>query len=476
MKIIKNMVHLRGSLKAVHNIAKKCCSLSERVLRVSRRDPRNVQVETQTSSTRGQRATTTATPAHKDARRTDLGTLTLQITPDLSSVVKDALLADRRGEWVEVQIKARMESLGTRINELDRQIFDMDYHVEEINIAGKPPDQERILRMRKDIQVMGEVREGLEESREQTQKYLSNVYDGQRIQQAEFIAALDELCVTSNMLPPRRDIRVAQRPESPISSSTLPELLEQKTAKQLAMILPPESAGDQRQSERSLRCQVGIDDLRQAATDPSGTPENLGKPTLDPGQDLKRNYLMQKLFLGQAEEDFESRGDRFDQEYEELRHALVTGEASESVFAFDMRQLREAQRLTRALADAELEFCAAKEAAVAGGVEVPGSDVESGFIDMDDRYRMSFERDMAASVDQAWIQRWMVGLPDTPKVPSTGIAPLMPVSGPIDELAEEIEIDDWGAKSIDICESLGMRAEGPSRRRIDRWKAACYIS
>lgn len=184
--------------------------------------------------------------------------------------------------------------------------------------------------------------------------------------------------------------------------------------------------------------------LRQDATD-------------DEKAQLLDDFNTLKGWLSMAEQDLEYRHERLDRERREYHEARATGKDVPDLLDFDLDQVLETQRLTQKVAEAEQDLAEAKAKALAAGVDL-GSDVESGFVfDDDDGDRVSIEDNDAALADPSVVCRWIDKLPvDRPD--------------PQDEPAQDPEVDDWDARSVEIHDSWSMRAEGAEKRRIERWR------
>lgn len=216
----------------------------------------------------------------------------------------------------------------------------------------------------------------------------------------------------------------------------------------------------------SLESQQGPQDNKECSKSPHD------KEAADRKRKLVFHYCSMRTRMHVAERDFDEREDKFVRENDDRQKALDNGEVVQSPFEFDMRQLQETQELTRELIEAEAEYHAAKDAAIAGGatLEELGSEIESGFLDDDDGYRRSEDEEEIKSAKQGYPWRsWLNKLPDTTSS-SDCSGELIPV------LSSEVEVDEWEARSIDICDSCSVRAEDPWRRRIDKWREICGLS
>ncbi|KAI7531113.1 hypothetical protein KC331_g14298 [Hortaea werneckii] len=157
------------------------------------------------------------------------------------------------------------------------------------------------------------------------------------------------------------------------------------------------------------------------------------------------------------QQDFDDREERFEQEAWDRMERQAAGEDVESDLAFDHGQIQKTRELANRLTEAEDLVEAAKIDAVAMGVQIPDSDIESGFVDdVDDGYRISSEAREAAGVDKHSIAKWMNEIPEED------------FEGMI-----EADVDEWDCRSVAISESGSMVAEGSDRRRIDKWRSMC---
>ncbi|KAI7270357.1 hypothetical protein KC345_g7451 [Hortaea werneckii] len=157
------------------------------------------------------------------------------------------------------------------------------------------------------------------------------------------------------------------------------------------------------------------------------------------------------------QQDFDDREEQFEREALDRMERQAAGEEVESDLAFDHRQIQKTRELANRLNEAEDLVEAAKTHAVAMGVQIPASDIESGFVDdVDDGYRISSEAREAASVDKNSIAKWMTDLPKEDFEGTTNV-----------------DLDDWDCRSVAISESGSMVAEGSDRRRIDKWRSMC---
>ncbi|KXT02351.1 hypothetical protein AC578_255 [Pseudocercospora eumusae] len=124
------------------------------------------------------------------------------------------------------------------------------------------------------------------------------------------------------------------------------------------------------------------------------------------------------------------------------------------------RNRHETRRLTRWLIEAEQEYYNAKSALLDAGLQPPGLDMDSRFIDdADDGYRMSMEREWVVSADSYHLHRWLDNIPRDVESSETAVE------------ARERDMDSWNAEEVDVCDNWSMVADGLERRRIDKWRA-----
>lgn len=175
---------------------------------------------------------------------------------------------------------------------------------------------------------------------------------------------------------------------------------------------------------------------------------------------LLYTFNMSRIALQNAEDSLYHREEYFDEQRQELDEKAEAGEDVKSPEEIDMDELRETQRMTRRLIDAEKQHEAAKTALIEADIQPPGSDVESGFVDdVDDGYRLSLERELAESVSPVGIFKWLDGVENETDSEAS-----------CDEDVRG-KMDEWSAKEVGVSDSWSLVADGARRRRIDRWRA-----
>ncbi|KAK6388791.1 hypothetical protein LTR65_007270 [Meristemomyces frigidus] len=127
---------------------------------------------------------------------------------------------------------------------------------------------------------------------------------------------------------------------------------------------------------------------------------------------------------------------------------------------FDARWVNRIQELTHELIEAEVAFAAAKADALTATVDVTEDDQASGFVDdVADGYCMSYEQEQVASVPQPQVSSWLDNIPDQASPTSNN----------------EVDVDEWDTQTVGISDSVSLVAEGPDRRRIEKWRRICGL-
>lgn len=188
-----------------------------------------------------------------------------------------------------------------------------------------------------------------------------------------------------------------------------------------------------------------------------------GPVTDDPMQEVSDDHQKDLLYtfdlwhreLDDANYQLNNRHEAFNRQLEFERDQPHEVRLAKS--EIDARHFHETQRMTRRFIEVEAAYDKAKAALIAAGMQPPGSDIESGFVDdVDDGYRTSFQQDEIDSVDPECVLRWLGGIPNC---------------SPGDNLGVQVpKVDDWDSTEVEMWESRSMLAEGSNRRRIEKWR------
>lgn len=455
------MEHVRSTFEAARRAAQRRASAGGQVFgfpRQHRELPRLDQ--SSRAQNTGQRLPADVRAGFGNARVT---------LPELISAIKDTLLEDRSRELEEPEILAKLAQLDDEINHVHRRIFHVAHRIGQIKHIGTTSARYEAPLLREEITIMQDERSCLQEQKKQLNQRLCAGYDKKDQDDASLLADLDDLFVRRDILPPRGEARVLTRDRAPFLKPTKAIKPEQHTeagrVAEAIMGVPSGSQYFEKRSERSM-----WQKLRsyhpQNALYASPTPPLPLRNVADGVRDLlERIYHSRKLFLREAERALDTRAERFDEERRDYWRSCMNGEVVELSIELDMRQLLETRRLTRELADAEASFYQAKAEAVAGGVHLPGSDAESGSVnDFDDDYRLSLEEGEVDFVDMARIRQWLANVSDKPLESSPWEHPRVLYPASYRPPRDAVEVDSWDAKTVDICDSVSMRADGGRRR------------
>ncbi|CZT25304.1 uncharacterized protein RCC_11032 [Ramularia collo-cygni] len=184
---------------------------------------------------------------------------------------------------------------------------------------------------------------------------------------------------------------------------------------------------------------------------------------------LLKDYVNKRAELETCEVRFYTKEALFDELERSRLKQIAAGEEVESVTEFDLCVCEETRQMTRDLINAEAEYEVSKAAAVAAGLQLKYSDIESGFVDdIDDGYRVSMEKDMIKECNRGRVEDWLAELEDK-ECPTRYLS--------VRDFEGMDLVDGTGVSALQdvgICDSRSMVAEGPSRRRIDRWTAQSW--
>lgn len=393
---------------------------------------------------------------------------------DLSTRLQSAILEHRKTKIAEDKVDVELDNLDQELRSLRREVRGLEQSVADIEEPGTMEESEKLASMREEIAALRQRQKEVQQLQDDVHRKMDDMYGTLRHNQYELFDKLDTLLVDCALMPPAhegssqtsRQGDVGLEPESGTAHGGRPGKAS------IDELMRPSSEARPRaiDADASLQRMPGINDLKRTRSIKEAVKSLQAEIERDPKPELLYNFRMKRTLLHQAEDELDHRHETFDGEADERDRKLAEGEQFESCTELGMRQLRHTQKLTRRVIDAEKAFEEVKAAAIHGGVQFPGSDIQSGFVDdVDDGYRMSLEEEMCASVDPARILNWLRKLPDTSAVISDDARAQKAAT----VAQADIDIDDWDAKSVEISDSASMVANGPERRRIDRWQAAC---
>ncbi|KAK3674037.1 hypothetical protein LTR78_006240 [Recurvomyces mirabilis] len=366
----------------------------------------------------------------------------LAFLPDayLATALQEAVIENREVErarkfWVE-----KLAALFDIHEDLDAQIEALEQRLaDRRNTHGNAkletlPDQRCVL------ETLFKKRQRLETVQAECRESLNELYKYQREGIQKIICGFEQMFIDSHVLREEDDeMRSAMVNEDPYS-------ILQNYSSELGSILALPGDSPAIDHARCIRRTSAYCDLRNTGNNETESIQL----RLAAEQALIDDYFSARRRLDSMENTFDSRDQRFEDEVEERHRKLQAGLEVESQLAFDMRQLQEYRGMTQQVIESEQILEAVKAAALAAGVQIVASEISSGFVDdVHGGYASS-------SGGESAIERWMAK------------KPIDPTGKP-----DEVEIDDWDARSVDLCDSASLVAEGSKRRRIDRWKIQC---
>lgn len=366
----------------------------------------------------------------------------LLMTLDLSRKIQAAVRSQRR--YAASAIKARRsddadydfeDKLRTRISDHEDRVFMLEN-------SGDSASEE-FTALQDELTKLHLLMENTKARRQVTSAELLNEASNWRETQADVNAYLEEAFVHAMLLEPAVD-----EVESPIEKLTVEGEFEQ-ICRQI-------------QESQGLEA-TAIEPLHDCA--PTFEPEPLS-PEEEAAKAIQGEFWSAWHDLESAQADFDRREVDCARERQENIDADARGEQPRdaSPEAFDQRWLIRVQELTANLMRAEEALAVAKAKAQEAGVEVCSYDQASGFVDdVQDGYRVSQEREIAAAAPVPKITNWLS------RVPSALVSPSFPAP------SEESAADDWEADEVGLSDSASVVAEGAERRRIDKWRKVCGL-
>ncbi|KAK5124938.1 hypothetical protein LTR85_001128 [Meristemomyces frigidus] len=371
---------------------------------------------------------------------------------DLAQKLREAILENREVNEAEYESTFELGQLDNRVESIGQDVHELEGRIADLHDDKSEGAQRKLVKLRKSLGALLEKRSKAEEQLRSYGEALEARYRTQRCNVDMLLRAFEEMLVESKVLH-----SADEKDEVTDALST--------TSKEARELLPAgaeslDSSDDDVSGTLLLHRKAGLMDLNESAngTEMSVLSEAAAiEPLSEEHAGLVRRFEMAQVRLRVMEDSFDRCDARFEAEAEERDRKLEAGEEVESDITFDLHQLQLTQRLARQLAEAEDALEEAKAAAVAAGAHLPGSDLESGFVDdVDDGYRISWEQDATGAVNPAVVMRWVQDVPEEDT-----------------EEPAEPAIDDWDAISVNISDSASMVADGQVRKRIDRWRAAC---
>ena len=159
---------------------------------------------------------------------------------------------------------------------------------------------------------------------------------------------------------------------------------------------------------------------------------------------------------------FDERNEDLGKELDEYLQAVQDGTCDLPQSDFDRMGVEMLQARTRDYIDAEIAYEEVKTRARALRLLDNEFDQDSNFIDdPDDGYRESHEAEMMDRVDEDFIEGWRAKIIN---------------SQDMGNLEEQLEADDWEAKTIGISDSISLVDYTRNGARIERWQEICRLA
>ncbi|KAK4549444.1 hypothetical protein LTR36_006441 [Oleoguttula mirabilis] len=382
------------------------------------------------------------------------------VLPDVSLMnqIQEAVIESRAVNRAEDYSDVRLDRLFDLRDSVQRKISDAEAAIAELEGTDTVEAQIKCQNMRK---ILAKLRWQLAQVEEEQRAYhqdLESQRGAQRYNLLRILGVFESALIDSNVLQHPDSEEGGDKADQGYSEAESP-LLGGNDSESRSESSESNVSGFHSPDSGVLPHKPDVSDLSAYETADETLIEHEGLQDSAEKANLIRQFQSMQTRLEVVEQTFEKREARFDREAEERHRKLNAGdrEGVASDLAFDMHQLQTTRHMARQIVEAEEALEAAKSAAVAAGIQLPGSDIESGFVDdVNDGYRISWEEDAAGTVNPQGIIKWLQG-----------------VSDEITEEPAEAAIDDWDAESVDISDSASMVADGPARKRIDKWRAAC---
>lgn len=390
----------------------------------------------------------------------------LKLPQGVVSTLSDAVLEEREAQDKLSKLTTKCKSLHDAICQLDRRAVGFDVRAEELRLQDPVANSGQVETMRESARIVRAGQNRIRDKLRELEEKLDDVRYNADAERAKLYAVLDRWLVHERIISAQTEIAGDHSTQPQPQSNGAAAHDKQTRESNEQHITTSQRANEQ--PRKVLQRSAGQQNLRlMAANSPQAadTPAKRSEYVRDPKLEAERDYKYYRILVGQAEADFDDRQDRFDQERDQLMLKIAAGEARESMSQLDRRQFLETQKLTQRFARAEENYYAAKDAAVAAGV-ILGSDVESGFAPRpDDGYSLSMEVDGHAFVDRGRIERWLAMLPES------NATMIHDEDSDAIGCRESGEDDLCELESVEMWETRSAIAEGPWRRRIDKWNS-----
>lgn len=356
--------------------------------------------------------------------------ISIPMESELAQKLRRSVLDHRTLKVLEHDADLQLASLEDQAGAIAEQILDLQSKIGDLKAVDSKMEQAgEIDSLYGAIPKLREAEGDNWKRRQRVIRHMSELYQNFRDDQCALFDHLDAALVAKELIPPE-----ACSIPTAVSSvaSNIPVQILRRTTGTVAKAPETQDDSDQAAIEANTRAY------------------------------LLNDFVAKRKELAACEMRFDNKEDFFDDLEEARRQQLIAGDMVETSSDFDFYLYHETQQMTRDLIDAEADYEVSKAAAVAAGIQLRYSDLESGFVDdADDGYRISMEREMIEECDHEEIESWLMDVDD--KGCATQDLSVRE-SGFVGMVSEGKEL-----KAVEISDSVSLVAEGPSRRRIDRW-------
>ena len=399
---------------------------------------------------------------HSSEQRADA-----HLDSELSRKLEDFVQAERRLELESRRGAAHQEILSAfREDALRRyRLLDVKYTALETK-PGKEAEMERYAQKALAINTK------LERASRLKQDATLNITQAKvalRKTQLDLAALLEDALV--EILPPRStpgpDSELAKEFAVPDGSSASDdgESINDKEAENKAYRRRSLSPGKVAVTRRARTVLSEVDRFKDWRPPRPSSTHSRSSSAMDRSWELRGKYAMAGQKLRNAQAEFDKQAARRDREADIFRQKLADGDSpSETAVEFDLRHLLEARQLTRRLIEAEEKLAEVKVKAVEGKERfVAWSGQSSGFVSRREDGLCSGEAPAAVGrVHNPTIEKWLEGISDTDLPGYARVRVARPYEG------------EWTeGRSVDICDSASLVADGKEKTRIDKWRDQC---
>jgi hypothetical protein len=379
---------------------------------------------------------------------------------NLKEEIRCAILGDRELRSFQEEIDKKVYRLDDEHDMLGSKISEVEDRFQVMEIAGNHGKSPRQAELEKELEVFYERQKAIKHAIKDERIKLYFQYRRHQLRMGDLMLQFAEVLPVDEPLPAGEEESLGHFEVPEVSSASVAtiEIGEEGQGGHAEGSLRSSSHDASLPPTPTLKHKPALSDIRRASASSTEKVDHeirkwKEKKELDDEYHRARNRL---IIMSRSFDQWE---DDYDTAKLQREQKIAHGEAVVPQEEFDHEMLREQARRTREVIASEEALEIAKATAIAGGVQVSGSDVESGFVDdVDDGYALSSEQEVIASFDRSFVDRWMEATPDGA---DHDIAP------------EEPELDAWGADEDDMWDSWSVCEDEKRKKRILDWQLMC---